>query len=202
LAPVGQPLTFMPGQFVMVFFETKDGWQRHPFTITSAPHQRLIRFTVKALGDYTTRLETKLEPGMPAVIVGPHGRFDRRDGAGRQVWIGAGVGVAPFLSWLRSLDGDFAQEVDFYYTTVGEAPFAEEIFSIAARHPSLHVHLIDTSAEGRLTPERVLAAAETPPSELSVYMCGPHAMLQRFQSAFRRAGVPRAEIHREYFNWR
>jgi len=202
LAPIGQPLTFAPGQFAMVFFETKDGWQRHPFTITSAPHERLVRFTVKALGDYTTRLETKLRPGMPAVIGSVHGRFDWRRGTHRQAWIGAGAGVAPFLSWLRALDADFDRDVDFFYTTKGAAPFADEILAIAERHPRLQVHLIDTNTQGRLTAELVLAALDGSSRNLSVYLCGPHAMLQRFQSDLRRAGVPRTQIHREYFNWR
>jgi ferredoxin-NADP reductase len=37
---------------------------------------------------------------------------------------------------------------------------------------------------------------------LSVFMCGPGAMLRTFQTALRRAGVPARRIHREYFDWR
>ena len=59
----------------MVYLEAKDGWHRHPFTIASAPHEDVVRVTVKALGDYTSRLQELVEPGMPAVIGGPHGRF-------------------------------------------------------------------------------------------------------------------------------
>jgi predicted ferric reductase len=202
LAPVGEPLRFLPGQFAMVFLEAKDGWHRHPFTIASAPHEAVVRVTVKALGDYTTQLETMLTPGMPAVISGPHGRFDRRGGTDHQVWIGAGVGVAPFLSWVRSLEPGFAQIVDFFYTADGDAPFGPEVLAIAARHPSLRVHLVNTRTQGRLTPDAVLAAAGVRPDELTVYMCGPQAMVGSFQRALRRAGVPRSRIYHEYFNWR
>jgi predicted ferric reductase len=202
LAPIGRPLHFVPGQFAMVFLEAKDGWHRHPFTITSGQGEGLVRVTVKALGDYTSRLADTVEPGMPAVIGGPHGRFDRRRGTDRQMWVGAGVGVAPFLSWIRSLDGVLEEEVDFFYTNDGEAPFAAEILAIAERHRSLRVHLIDTGVDGRLTPEDALAACGAPPGELSVYMCGPAPMLRRFSSALGRAGVPRARIHHEYFDWR
>jgi predicted ferric reductase len=202
LSPIGRPLHFVPGQFAMVFLEAKDGWHRHPFTITSAPHEGLVRVTVKALGDYTSRLADTLEPGMPAVIGGPHGRFDRRRGTRDQVWIGAGVGVAPFLSWVRSLDAGFAHDVDFFYTAEGQAPFADEICGIAERHPSLRVHLIDTATQGRLTAELVLATVGPPANRLSVYMCGPQGMLRRFQSDLQRAGVRRSRIHREYFDWR
>ncbi|QEC49028.1 hypothetical protein FSW04_16590 [Baekduia soli] len=202
LRPLGRHVDYVPGQFAMVYLEGKDGWHRHPFTITSAPHEGVVRVTVKALGDYTARLGEVLEPGMPAVIGGPHGRFNHERGTDRQLWIAGGVGVAPFLSWLRALDGEPARRVDFFYTADGEAPFADEIRAIAARFPSLEAHLVDTGVEGRLTTERVLAVAGGRPAELSVFMCGPQGMLRTFQTGLRAAGVPARRIHREYFDWR
>lgn len=202
LRPIGRQVEFVPGQFAMVYLEGKDGWHRHPFTISSAPHEGIVRVTIKALGDYTSRLLELLEPGMPAVIGGPHGRFSHWRGTDRQVWIAGGVGVAPFLSWLRSLDGDLPHRVDFFYSAEGEPPFAAEIREIAGRHDSLRAHLIDTSVEGRLTPERVLATAGADTAELSVFMCGPQGMLRTFQTQLRLAGVPAGRIHREYFDWR
>ena len=201
LKPLGRPVDFTPGQFALVYLEAKDGWHRHPFTIASSPHEDVVRFTVKALGDYTSRLLQLIEPGMPGVIGGPHGRFNHRKGTARQVWIAGGVGVAPFLSWLRALDGRLDHRVDFFYSAAGEAAFAEEILAIAARHDSLHAHLVDTRAEGRLTVPRVLAAAG-PTRGLSVFMCGPGPMLRSFQSELRLAGVPMRHIHREHFDWR
>ncbi len=203
LRPLGRTMEFVPGQFAMVFLEAKDGWHRHPFTIASAPTEPVVRFTVKALGDYTSHLHEDLEPGMPAVIGGPHGRFDRRRGTDHQIWIGAGVGVAPFLSWARSLDETGLRErVDFFYTAEGDAPFGDELAAIAHRHPSLRLHLVDTGRDGRLTVQRVLETAAAPPADLSVFMCGPARMLREFQSGLRHAGVPARAIHREFFNWR
>ena len=201
MRPLGRPVEFVPGQFAMVHLEAKDGWHRHPFTISSAPHEDVVRVTVKALGDYTSRLQELVEPGMPAVIGGPHGRFSHWKGTSRQAWIAGGVGVAPFLSWLRALDGDLKHDVDFFYTADGEPPFADEIRRIAADHDSLHAHLIDTSVSGRLTVEQVLAAAGEP-GGLSVFMCGPTGMVRSFQAQLRQAGVPSRQIHREHFDWR
>jgi len=202
MRPLGRPVTFVPGQFAMVYLEAKDGWHRHPFTISSAPAEGVVRVTVKGLGDYTSRLQELIEPGMPAVIGGPHGRFDYHRGTDRQVWIAGGVGVAPFLSWLRALDGDLTQHVDFFYSAAGEPPFADEIRRIAGRHPTLHAHLIDTSVDGRLSTEQVLAASGGHPHGLSVFLCGPQVMLAAFTAGLRAAGVPGRRIHREYFDWR
>lgn len=202
MRPLGKPMTFVPGQFALVYLEAKDGWHRHPFTIASAPAEEVVRVTVKALGDYTSRLQELIEPGMPAVIGGPHGRFTHARGTDRQVWIAGGVGVAPFLSWLRALDGDLSTRIDFFYSADGEAPFSEEIRVIAARHPTLRAHLVDTSVDGRLTVGHVLEAVEGEPRGLSVFMCGPGPMLQSFQTGLRAAGVPARHIHREHFEWR
>jgi predicted ferric reductase len=201
MKPLGRPVSWVPGQFAMVHLEAKDGWHRHPFTISSAPRDGVIRVTVKALGDYTSQLQDLVEPGMPAVIGGPHGRFRHTRGTAHQVWIAGGVGVAPFLSWLRGLEDELPQRVDFFYSNDGPAPFSDEIEAIAERFPSLRVHLVDTGVQGRVTAAGVLSAVgET--HDLSVFMCGPKAMLRALQRDFRAAGVPAGRIHREYFDWR
>jgi predicted ferric reductase len=202
MRPIGRGIDFVAGQFAMVYLEAKDGWHRHPFTISSAPHERVLRVTVKALGDYTSRLHELIEPGMPAVIGGPHGRFNHSRGTDHQVWIAGGVGVAPFLSWLRALDGDLPHRVDFFYTTEGEAPFSSEIRAIADRYESLHTHLVDTGVAGRLTTEQVLSIADGDRRGLSVFMCGPKGLLRSFETQLRQSGVPGRSIHREYFDWR
>ncbi len=202
LQPLGKRMHFVPGQFAMVYLEGKDGWHRHPFTIASSPEEPLVRFTVKALGDYTARLRQLVEPGMPAVLGGPHGRFDHRRGREHQLWIAGGVGIAPFLSWLRAFDAAPAHNVDLFYSADGEAPYAAEIRAIASRHATLRAHIVDTSTDGRLSPEQALAAAGAPPRELSVFMCGPQAMLRAFQTSLQARGVPARQIHREYFDWR
>ena len=204
LRPLGRRVVYRPGQFAMVYLEGKDGWHRHPFTIASAPHEGVVRFTVKALGDYTSRLHEILEPGMPAIIGGPHGRFNHVRGTGRQIWIAGGVGVAPFLSWMRALDQEPSphQQIDFFYTSDGDAPFASELEAIAARHEGVRAHIVDTSVSGRLTTDQVLAETGATPRELSVFMCGPTGMLQTFQTQMKAAGVSPRRIHREYFDWR
>lgn len=202
LRPLGKPLHFRPGQFAMIYLETKDGWQRHPFSMSGAPADKGLRITVKALGDHTTRLPEVVQPGMPAVVSGPYGTFDRLSGTARQIWVAGGVGITPFLSWLRSLDGELEETVDFFVTSAGRSPFADEIETIAKGHPKLTVHLVDSTVDGRLTPQRVLNAVNADPQELSVFIGGPEPMVRQFRKALRSAGVGIANIHREYFHWR
>jgi predicted ferric reductase len=204
LHPLGRHMRFVPGQFAMVYLEAKDGWHRHPFTIASSPREGVLRFTVKALGDYTTRLPELVLPGMPAVVSGPHGRFDHRKGTGDQLWVAGGVGITPFLSWLRDLDhAPIGPRVDFFYTHSREdAPFREEIEAIAERHPNIRIHVVDSESQGRLTTERMLTATAARPQDLSVFLCGPEGMIKSLQQGLRRAGVGGRHIHREHFDWR
>ena len=203
LRPLGKPFRYAPGQFAMLHLESKEGWQRHPFTISSSPDEEDVRFTIKALGDYTTRLPGLLEPGMPAVISGPHGRFTHAKGTGHQIWVAGGVGVTPFLSWMRSLDAHpCAARVDFFYTVADDAPFEEELRAIADAQPTLRLHVVRSQVEGRLTAATLLSTSAADPLEASAFMCGPGPMLEALDDGLRDLGVPSSRIFREHFDWR
>ena len=200
LRPLGRPVEFVPGQFAMVHLEAKDGWHRHPFTISSAPHEHVVRVTVKALGDYTSRLQELVEPGMPAVIGGPHGRFTHWKGTIRQVWIAGGVGVAPFLSWLRSLDGHLQHARGLLLHRRRRAAVRRRD-PPDRRRPRLAAGASDRHERGGPPHRRAGAGDGGEPRRLSVFMCGPTGMLRSFQTQLRLAGV-RRRIHREHFDWR
>src|SRR3954462_13083545 len=94
---------------------------------------------------------------MPAVVGGPHGRFDHAKGTQRQIWIAGGIGVTPFLSWLRSLDDRALHaHVDFFYSADAAAPYAYEIGEIAAGRDNPRVHLHDSSTGRYLSTDDVL----------------------------------------------
>jgi predicted ferric reductase len=79
--------------------------------------------------------------------------------------------------------------------------YREEIEAAATRHPSLHVHLVYSDADGPLTADDVLRqvpAGTTP----SIYMCGPPAMTRTFARAFRRHGGPPNKMRWEDFGGR
>lgn len=79
------------GQFAFVGFDRLEG--AHPFTIASADHgDRTVTFQIKALGDYTRRLATRIAVGQPVTVEGPYGRFllEHHDRKARQIWIAGG----------------------------------------------------------------------------------------------------------------
>jgi predicted ferric reductase len=200
LEPVGERLAFRPGQFVMATFAGYAAGQRHPFSISSGAGDRRLDVTVKASGDYTGRLVESLHPGDAARVLGPFGGFDYRDGGGRQIWIAGGIGVTPFVSWIRSLDGSFDRDVDFWYSVhgSGDAVYRDEIEEATRQHPSLRTHLVLSDANGPLTADAVLRGVG-PDADPWIYMCGPPAMMKALARGLRRRGVPRTRVRWEDF---
>ena len=156
LKPVGGALSFEPGQFVFMSFGGVDGWQRHPFSVASAPTEDLLELSIRAAGDYTHDLHDKLQPGTPAKAAGPFGGFDYRPGGARQIWIAGGVGITPFMSWMRAMDEDFDRDVGFFYSVAHELDvlYLDEINAAAAAHPE------PSSSHHRLEPRRISDSRE------------------------------------------
>src|SRR6266550_8026743 len=169
LAPVAQPVPFVAGQFVFVRFGGGHGWERHPFTISSAPQEPLLRLSIKGLGDETQRLIDTLQPGVPARVGMAFGMFDYQSGGHQQVWIAGGIGITPFRSWIRAFPTEQPLEfnIDLYYTVQNEdeALFLDEISTAAAHYPTFRPHITYSQREGSLTTEHIAESCRGPLSE-------------------------------------
>src|SRR5439155_17200895 len=226
MEPLATPLAFTPGQFVFVNFRSlamsealrpfelsmehqvfsfragEVGNQFHPFSITSAPGDRTLMITVKAVGDYTRALRT-LEVGADAVVERPYGSFSHQHvPRERQLWIAGGIGVTPFLSMARALGDHDRLAVDFYYCVEREeeAHFLDELQAIAARRPAFRVVLVPRDRDGFLSAGR-LAAEQSDLRHADVLICGPPTMIESLRAQLTGAGVPGEQIHAEEFGF-
>lgn len=197
-------LAFHAGQFVFVLFRRRGLREPHPFTVSSPPTEDQLRLTIKAAGDFTGALRDALEPGVRARVEGGYGMLDYRTGRRSQLWVAGGIGVTPFLSWLRDLDRDPDYLVDFFYTVRADedALFWDEILAAARRDGRVRAHLHVSSRDGQLTPARVAAATQGPLRDRDAYLCGPAPMIRSFRRGLRRAGMPAGSIHFEEFSFR
>lgn len=190
-----------PGQFAFVTFDAGEG--AHPFTLAGADRgDRCVRFEIKALGDYTSRLGERLRPGMTVAVEGPYGRFDvaRCDRGARQIWIAGGIGVTPFIAWLESLQAapERAPAADLHYCTRERAGdgFVPRLEALCATLPgvTLHVH---AAADGA----RLDAAALGADRRSEIWFCGPAGLADALRAGLRRLGLaPR--FHQEAFAMR
>ena len=194
--PVGRPITFRPGQFAFVTVPRLK-FASHPFTISSGPGEPL-HFTIRALGDDTTRLVRHLRTGDRMTVAGPYGGFNPLDGAATQLWIAAGIGITPFRSLWRAGLPD-RMTVDLFYAFHGDGgAYLDELRAIS--HPNLRVHLVDTAAEGRLTAAMIASQApSTGPRD--VYFCGPKPLRDTLRRSLPSAGVTLAGFHFEEFGF-
>jgi len=206
LRPGKEPIKHRhPGQFMFIrFLGDKKMNESHPFTISSAPSEDVLRLTIKASGDFTRHLFQHLKEGTQAVIEGAYGMFDYKLGGQKQIWVAGGIGVTPFLSFVRDLKNDLNRDVDFYYTVRNreEAVFVEEIQEADRKNPRLQTYVRASSTDGSLTIEEIIKNAGGDVRDRDVYMCGPLPMIQAFEKKFLEAGVPAGNIHYEEFNFR
>jgi len=206
LAPVARAVPFVAGQFVFVRFGGGLGWERHPFTISSAPQEPLLRISIKELGEYTQRLVRNLRAGVPARVGIAFGMFDYRRGGRKQVWVAGGIGITPFRSWVRAFPAARPREfdIDLFYMVRSEddALFLDEMGKAAAHNPSFRTHVTYSKSEGPLTLEQIATTCDGPLLEREIYMCGPSSLVHDFDRGFRARGVPASRIHFEHFSFR
>ena len=203
LEPTREQISFVPGQFIFLSLGGVFGWQRHPFSVASAPSDRILEVSIRSAGDFTSELHEKLRPGTPAKATGPFGGFDYRLGGQEQIWIAGGIGVTPFMSWIRSMDQAFDTNVQFFYSVAqeSEALYLDEIESVHQAHPSFDPHVLYSNRDDQLTAEKVMADKSVN-AEAWVYMCGPPGMMKALSEGFHKQGIPSGHIRWEQFNLR
>ncbi len=189
------------GQFAFVNFDTKEG--AHPFTITSAWREDgHITFLIKELGDYTRTLPDYLAVGHRAQIEGPYGQFTFQGLKRRQIWVGAGIGITPFVARMKTLaaapDG---KRVDLFHTTPVLDPRAMEKMQADATAAGVMLHVLHDARDGRLDAARVCAAVPQW-RDADVWFCGPPAFGQSLKEALVAQGLPTADFHQELFEMR
>lgn len=204
LTPSGQPLTHQAGQFMFVQFDNAQLGEAHPFTISSAPGEPALRLSIKASGDWTQRLHEQLKPGTPAQVEGPYGRFSYKQGGPKQIWLAGGIGVTPFRSWVRALNGRLDHTIHFFYTArhAPDALFWEEFDQAGSRLPTFNAHLHLSSQNGRLTAQTIQQTLGHDLNDYHVYLCGPVKLIEAALQQFQDLGIPRSQIHFEEFNFR
>lgn len=195
------------GQFAFLTVDRREGG--HPFTVSGADDgSGQVRFSIKALGDYTRRLQNQLAAGQNVIIEGPYGCFDlQRDDANPQIWIAAGIGVTPFVSWLESLQAqpDKAPKATLYYCArnAGDAPFAQRLEALCANVPNVTLHLRYSDTQGYLTADELAAVHGPGEPWPGIWFCGPTGFADALKDGLQRRGMPvRQRFHQEVFQMR
>ena len=190
------------GQFAFVCSDRREG--AHPYTMASAwtPPENHVTFVAKALGDHTRRLKHWLKPGMRVTVEGPYGCFHFDDGLPRQIWVGAGVGIVPFVARMKQLATErHAEAIDLFHPTSVHEPPAMAKLTAYAKAAGVRLHVAVSGQDRRLDGDRI--RSEVPDwREASIWFCGPRAFGESLRADFIAHGLPAARFHQELFEMR
>lgn len=190
------------GQFAFVTFDKKEG--AHPFTIASSwdDSSSRITFITKALGDYTEQLPEELTVGQHAVVEGPYGGFTFEDTAERQIWIGGGIGITPFIARMKELAASGnKQQIDLFHSTTKLAPEALSKLQEDVKGSNVNLHLIVDGEDCLLTGERLRSMIPDWKSA-SVWFCGPSGFGKAIRTDLVQQGLEPKHFHQELFEMR
>ncbi|WP_436535766.1 ferredoxin reductase family protein [Actinoplanes sp. HUAS TT8] len=211
----GRDLGAMPvraGQFFQWRFADGPGWTRaHPFSLSATPDGRMLRITVKDLGDGSARVAS-LRPGTRALIEGPYGKLTAETyRGGPVVLLGCGIGVTPLLALLGELTYRPGEATLIYRArSEAEIAFRGELAWFAAHRGVRLVFLTGVRADrpswlpasyaGHADAD-VLRQVAPDIARADVYLCGPQAWTEAARDAATAAGVPAGRVHTELFSW-
>lgn len=201
LTPLHKGVRFIPGQYCFFKFRSPNlSRESHPYTITQIKENGNIFILVKSLGDYTGQLYEKLQAGAIGLIEGPYGRFDYKNGSDSQVWIGGGVGIAPFISWANDLIKNPSNDlrVDIFYCVNHplEATHTSVFQELQKVMPSAHMHLICSDVQGFIK----MGDVENIVTK-DIFICGPREMRKALFSESKKLNISRKNIHYEDFDF-
>ncbi|MBP2622661.1 ferredoxin reductase family protein [Streptococcus oricebi] len=194
---VEKPFSYQYGQFAFIkIFQEGLESAPHPFSI-SGGQGNILYFTIKNSGDFTQQVYEKLELNSTVKIDRAYGHMLLEQGQEKQIWIAGGIGITPFISYLRE-NPRLNRPISFYYAYSGaeNAVYLDFLQDYAQKNPLLDLHLVDSKISGYLD------FSDYPlDSQTSVFMCGPLAMMNKLAQTFKKIN-PKAQLIYEGFKFK
>lgn len=201
LTPTGRTLRHRPGQFAFIRVDRPGAREPHPFSIASAPGAAQLRFVVRDLGDWSSRLAGTVEVGTEVRVEGPYGRF--RPLPARPcttVWVAGGVGITPFLSAIEAARAaGVVPHLLYAIRNADDAVALDELRRFDAEGV-IRLQMFESSQGSRLAPDALDRVGDEPGVGLHgahVALCGPSGLVRALAGAARERGARHIE-HEEF----
>jgi predicted ferric reductase len=205
MTPEHKPINYQSGQFIFVrFYNEKLSKEAHPFSIASKSNSKNIKLMVKSLGDFTTRLEN-LRIKDKVSIEGPYGRFNFRNQKNHnQIWIAAGIGIAPFLGMVEELENSPDFKVDLYHTAKDQSELIGYNFLKLFSSKLKNFRYIPWSSGGnkRRIDTKEISRLSGDLMEKDFFLCGPENFKEDMIEQLVNVGIKKSHVHEEVFNFR
>ncbi|MEI8083061.1 MAG: ferredoxin reductase family protein [Actinomycetes bacterium] len=190
------------GQFFEWRFLTRQWWwQAHPYSLSASPDGRMLRITVKNLGDQSASIPM-LAPGTRVAVEGPYGVFTTRpDQQSHVTCFAAGCGIAPIRGLLDEFPAD--TQVTLLYRVSGvitdEVLLRGELEAVFSARPAWKLIYLPGSRRDYVFTAEALTRMVPHLADSDVYVCGADELGEHIEAACRQAGTPKHRIHRELF---
>ncbi|MBY0557698.1 MAG: PDR/VanB family oxidoreductase [Burkholderiaceae bacterium] len=158
------------------------------------------RYRIAVLRDPASRGGSEavhaLREGGTLRISAPRNHF-RLVPAPRYVLLAGGIGITPMIAMAQELhSADIPFTLHYCARSPAQAAFQYQLAQ-APYSGNVQLHFDDGVTEQRLALERVLREAGP---DCHVYVCGPGGFIGFVEAGATAAGIPAAQVHREYFN--
>lgn len=198
---------FHPGQHITVRFA--QAVRSYSLSSGAQKSPRGYQITVKRDGEVSRIINDDIRAGDVIEARAPAGHFViPQKNEFPIVLVAAGIGITPFISYLRSLTGSPQEpRVVLYYCDRDQAQraFTEELSVIKERIPNLTVVHHLTRPRGGDLYDRAgrITAADIPDDLIDArarfYLCGPVSMMESLTRGLLDRGVMKFEIFKEQF---
>ena len=197
-----QKLKAEGGQFFNWRFLDRQRWyESHPFSLSAAPTNEMMRFTVKDLGDHSRSL-ISLQPGTRVMIEGPFGTFTKHQANKSRpiLLIGGGVGITPIRALLEELPKN--SDISLIYRTSNDEGliFLDEINELA-REKEVRLHALPGSRHLYPLDSKHLLQLIPNVRECEIYICGPTSLTNVIRESARELKIPKSRVHSEIFEY-
>ena len=172
----------------------------HPYSLSAAPTEHLMRITVKDLGDHSRSLAF-LKPGTRVFVEGPYGAFT----AGRSfrrhvVLVGGGVGITPIRAIMEEFRPGVQMDLVFRASRSEDLVFRQELDYLAAQSQgAVRIHYLVGSRQEHPMDFATLTRMIPLFADSDIFICGPTGLVESVRQAANQAGIPKSRFHDEAF---
>ena len=206
-----EKISFVPGQYVVVYLDGRSGSEGKAYTISNIPGDKFLAITVKKIGKFSTALH-ELKIGSIVTMEGPMGYFYPDEKGGELIFLAAGIGITPFVSVIRTCARDNLFEdrkISLFYSnkTKEDTAFFDELNGISEDNKNIRLfyYLTRQKIKDRHIKEfkRIdITGIKNKLKSLEnkdYFICGPIKFVSDLRRAMLDSGVDELNIHTEAF---
>ncbi len=205
---------YFPGQFINIYFPETNTPEGKSYSISSAPAEKTLNITVKAMGEFSNHL-CSLNHGDTIDASLPYGFFYSESENSPLVMLSAGIGITPFRSMICDIvKKNPARKLILFSSnqTRESIIFKKELDSLQNLHKNLKIINFITREKniseeniilGRMTAENIFENLKHQELFLTqnpeFLICGSISFVSDLWKDLKKMGIPEEAIYTEAF---